>query len=86
MLFLSKQGRKPSICTKVDVVVYYETLNHQSRKFMMEELRPAFNYFQSLINLKLLPAGRATFNPGGTDRFICPGGPDQCDGNKLQVS
>ncbi len=51
---------------------------------MMEELRPAFNYFQSLINLKLLPAGRATRD--GAGGFTCPGGSDQCDGNKLQVS
>ena len=44
----------------------------------MEELRPAFNHFQNLINLKLLPAGNSTaFNN-------CPGGQDQCDGNILQ--
>ena len=78
-----KQGIKPSICTKVDVTVYYESLNHKSRKFIIEELRPAFLHFQSLINLRLLPAGRAHLVPG--QGIVCPGGLDQCDGNKLQV-
>jgi hypothetical protein len=49
----------------------------------MEELKPTFNYFQSLINLRLLPAGRATLVPG--QGIQCPGGSDQCDGNRLQV-
>jgi len=50
----------------------------------MEELKPAFTYFQNLMNLKLLPAGRATRNPDGPG-FVCPGGPDQCHANILQV-
>jgi hypothetical protein len=77
------QGIKASLCTKVAVIVYYESLNHKSRKFILEELRPAFTHFQNLIDLTLLPAGRATKNDHGG--FDCPGGPDQCDGNILQV-
>jgi hypothetical protein len=75
-------------CTPVIVEVYYETLNPQSRKFFLEELRPTFEHIRESITIDLIPFGRTKMNITGPNEttFECPNGEQQCLGNKIQVS
>lgn len=80
------QGEKPLECTPVTVEVYYETLNAQSRKFFLEELRPTFENIRESFTLEFIPFGRANLNGTGNDTLMeCPNGEQQCLGNKIQV-
>jgi len=75
-------------CTPVIVEIYYETLNPQSRKFFLEELRPTFEHIRESITIDLIPFGRTKMNISGPNdtTFDCPNGEQQCLGNKIQVS
>lgn len=74
---------KASICTKVKLTVLYEALNHKSRTLFLEQLKPIFENLYNLIDLTLIPAGRAVSAPG--HGFVCPSGSDQCRAMQLHA-
>ena len=65
------------------MVVYYEPLHLKSRTLFLEQLKPLFSSLYNLINLQLIPGGKAVFVPG--HGIVCPGGADQCATMKLQA-
>lgn len=65
------------------MTVFYEALNHQSRTLFLQQLAPVFEALYNVIDLKLLPAGRAQITPG--HGFTCFNGADQCTAMKLQA-
>lgn len=66
----------------------YEPLNHKTRTFFLETLKPVFRHLHGLINLQLLPGGR-TINVAGSE-LTCPGKDrahrqNHCDAMKWQA-
>lgn len=87
---LSPQTPKPSICTKTKMRIFYETMNHQSRTFFLQQLKPTFYNLRNVLDLELIPAGRTKFIAGEGEaahggHFECPGGELQCESIKLEV-
>ncbi len=82
-----QKGDKPLECTPVIVEIYYETLNAQSRKFFLEELRLTFEHIREAFTIDFIPFGRTnmTINGPNDTTFYCPNGEQQCLGNKIQV-
>mgnify|MGYP002649348896 CR=1 FL=1 len=79
---------KPKACTKTNVTVLYEPLDHRTRTFFLETLKPVFRHLHGLINLQLLPGGR-TINVQGSE-LMCPGADrthrqNHCDAMKWQA-
>ena len=58
-------------------------MNHKSRTLILEQIKPVFSNLYNLINLELIPAGRAELLAG--HGFVCPGGADQCNAMKMQA-
>lgn len=72
--------------TKVQLVVYYETLCPDSQKFITTQFVPLWDQSSNYLNVTLVPYGKSTMDTvNGTDTFTCHHGPDECYGNKVQA-
>ncbi|XP_074038762.1 GILT-like protein 1 [Leptinotarsa decemlineata] len=68
----------------VKVSVYYETLCPASELFFTEQLNPNYDELKSIMNLELIPFGKANITEkDGKLSFTCQHGPDECYGNKV---
>lgn len=83
---LSLSGYQAENDGKLDVEVYYETLNGKVRAFFVEQLRPVVieDTLWDKINLKLIPYGNTKIDNKG--QYTCPFGELQCRANRLHVS
>lgn len=73
----------------VRLSVYYESLCPDSRRFVVEELLPAWRLLGDNITVSLFPFGKAKIHsstdaPGGVT-FTCQHGPQECAANKVQA-
>lgn len=69
---------------KVKVSVYYETLCPDSIAFIVSQLWPVFKTVGSIIEVDLVPYGKASYTPSGdTWNFQCQHGKKECQGNKI---
>ncbi|KAM7265403.1 hypothetical protein ACFE04_003086 [Oxalis oulophora] len=63
---------------KVNVSVYYETLNHNSAHFIVSNLSKIFyNEVISITKIRLVPWGNDRVNKS-TNAIVCENGPDEC--------
>ncbi|KAH7646648.1 hypothetical protein HUG17_2186 [Dermatophagoides farinae] len=74
--------KKPAICTKVPMTIFYEASHQPSRRFFLDHLRPIFQNLYNLIDFSFKPTGRAKSN---NNSITCPGGPDQCEMMKIHA-
>jgi len=74
------KGDIPPECTRVKVEIYYETLNAQSRRFFVQELRPTFEQIRESFDLQLIPFGKMQ-NKGADEN-----NPNITIGNALMVT
>lgn len=71
---------------KVNFGVYYETLCPDSIEFIASQLSPTFFKIGSIINLELVPYGKAKEKQVQSKwEFTCQHGPDECLGNLIQT-
>ncbi|XP_054278013.1 GILT-like protein 1 [Macrosteles quadrilineatus] len=69
---------------KVTVTVFYECLCPDSKSFILNHLLPSFEKAHNLLELELIPYGKAeTHSTGDGYEFECQHGPAECYGNKL---
>ncbi|KAI8116425.1 hypothetical protein FF38_02923 [Lucilia cuprina] len=67
----------------VIVAVFYEALCPDSKHFIMKQLLPAYKEASPLMNVQLIPYGKATTytNADGSYRFDCQHGHLECEAN-----
>ncbi|KAH8421228.1 hypothetical protein KR009_006119, partial [Drosophila setifemur] len=64
------------------VVVFYESLCPDSKYFLTKQLLPAFKIASSIMEVQLVPYGKATTsNTEGKLYFDCQHGPTECQAN-----
>lgn len=73
--------------SKVKVSVYYETLCPDSIAFVRYQLFPTFQAVPEILNIELVPFGKATYTVKGDGNvtFRCQHGPRECSGNMMQI-
>lgn len=72
--------------SKVKVTVDYETLCPDSMNFVNDQLAPTFNKIGSIMDVDLVPYGKAKYQQHGNSwTFQCQHGPDECYGNKIHA-
>ena len=59
------------------MTVLYEALNHKSRTFFIQNLKPLFDNLHGIINLHLIPSGKSIQSAPGAE-IVCRGGVPQC--------
>ncbi|XP_068245450.1 gamma-interferon-inducible lysosomal thiol reductase-like isoform X3 [Palaemon carinicauda] len=70
----------------MNVAVYYEALCPDSRHFVMKQLTPAFKKLNDIIDLHLVPYGKAsTMEKNGKFTFECQHGPLECQANMVHA-
>jgi len=71
----------------VKIGVYYETLCPDSIRFVREQLWNTFQKLSQVIDVELIPYGKASSKSQGNDRwtFRCQHGPNECRGNMMQA-
>ncbi|KAK7086988.1 hypothetical protein SK128_026650 [Halocaridina rubra] len=68
------------------VAVYYEALCPDSRHFIMKQLTPAFQKLKDIMDVSLVPYGKAhTFESGVKITFSCQHGPPECQANMVHA-
>lgn len=83
---LCVQARE-NICSRVNVEVFYESYCPDSKRFVLEQLHPAYNELSIIMNLQLIPYGRASrrWDPSKKQyNFSCEHGEKECLGNLFQ--
>lgn len=71
---------------KLTVSVYYEALCPDSRRFILEQLLPAYELIPDIINLDLVPYGKASTKQDNQEfTFSCQHGPTECLANKIHA-
>lgn len=71
---------------KITVSVYYEALCPDSRRFILEQLLPAFELIPNRIILDLIPYGKANTKVTSQElSFSCQHGPTECLANKIHA-
>ncbi|XP_064099324.1 gamma-interferon-inducible lysosomal thiol reductase-like isoform X1 [Macrobrachium nipponense] len=70
----------------MNVAVYYEALCPDSRHFVMKQLTPAYKKLKDIIELHLVPYGKAsTLEKNGKFTFDCQHGPVECQANMVHA-
>lgn len=71
---------------KITVSVYYEALCPDSRRFILEQLLPAYELIPNNIILNLIPYGKANTKETNQElTFSCQHGPTECLANKIHA-
>jgi len=72
---------------RVKVSVYYETHCPDSMSFIRYQLWPAYSDIASIMNIDLVPFGKANYVKRADDTitFRCQHGPRECYGNTIQA-
>ncbi|KAL0828892.1 hypothetical protein ABMA28_003797 [Loxostege sticticalis] len=68
---------------KLLLTVYYESKCPDSKRFVLEQLRPTMKLLSDNIMLRLVPFGKASSLNHGFDGFQCQHGPTECLGNMI---
>lgn len=73
--------------TPVLVTVYYEALCPDSKHFVVKQLQSTFERAPELIDVKLIPYGKATtiIQKDGSLKFECQHGQTECEANKIHA-
>ncbi|XP_021913568.1 GILT-like protein 1 isoform X2 [Zootermopsis nevadensis] len=75
-----------AIVPPILVTVFYEALCPDSRSFFTKQLLPTFEKIPLLIQINLVPYGKAMTETVGTSyRFTCQHGPLECRANKIHA-
>lgn len=75
-----------SVMSPVVLSVFYEALCPDSRSFFTKQLLPTFEKIPHLLNLDLIPYGKAkTESVGSGYTFSCQHGPIECQANKIHA-
>merc|ERR1712226_1686377 len=70
----------------VKITVFYESLCPDSKRFVTEQLYPAWGKFGKSLRVSLKPFGKAkVWQTESGWNFTCQHGPQECRGNKLQA-
>lgn len=78
--------QKNSEADPVLLEVYYETLCPDSIAFVVNQLYPTVQQINDIINVSLVPYGKATEKQDGNNWvFKCQHGPKECVGNVIQA-
>lgn len=84
--FTTLQQPKTNEENQITVSVYYEALCPDSRRFILEQLLPAYELIPEAINLDLVPYGKAnTREINEVFSFSCQHGPTECIANKIHA-
>jgi len=78
-----------SYTEKVKLGVYLESLCPDSKRFINNQLTPAFNILSQILDIDFVPFGNSKWTYNQTTKevvFECQHGPEECYGNKIQVS
>jgi interferon, gamma-inducible protein 30 len=69
------------------VMVFYEALCPDSKNFIIRQLVPTFHKASHLIDIQLVPYGKATTstNSDGSLAFECQHGPIECEANIIHA-
>eukprot|EP00088_Acartia_fossae_P007804 TRINITY_DN13661_c0_g1_i1.p1 TRINITY_DN13661_c0_g1~~TRINITY_DN13661_c0_g1_i1.p1 ORF type:complete len:230 (-),score=20.46 TRINITY_DN13661_c0_g1_i1:119-808(-) len=71
---------------KISLDVYYEALCPDSRDFIIRQLGPTFDKLNEIIDLSLVPYGKATSKKTANGyEFDCQHGPAECYANKFHA-
>ncbi|XP_063849822.1 uncharacterized protein LOC135094032 isoform X1 [Scylla paramamosain] len=72
---------------KVKVDVYFSSLCSDTVRFFTTQLYPAWTQLQDIMDLNLVPFGKAKASPlgNGDYHFDCQHGPNECYGNKVMA-
>lgn len=68
---------------KVKIGAYVESLCPDSRRFILDQLIPAANELDGIMDVNIVPFGKA--RTLGQGKMICQHGARECDGNRLQA-
>uniref|UniRef100_D3TM92 Gamma-interferon inducible lysosomal thiol reductase n=1 Tax=Glossina morsitans morsitans TaxID=37546 RepID=D3TM92_GLOMM len=68
---------------KLNVLVFYESLCPDSKRFLQNQLGPNYDELGDFIDIKLVPFGNAKSVDDGKE-FVCQHGPAECLGNLKQ--
>lgn len=68
---------------RVKLGVYFESLCPDSRRFFSSELEPSIHDIKSLIELELVPFGKARVV--SKQKMLCQHGANECDGNRIMA-
>lgn len=72
--------------SKITVSVYYEALCPDSRRFILEQLLPAYELIPAIIDIDLIPYGKARTKQVNQElSFSCQHGPTECQANKIHA-
>lgn len=72
--------------SKINVSIYYEALCPDSRRFILEQLLPAYELMPTVFNLNLVPYGKANTKEENEELiFSCQHGPAECLANKIHA-
>ncbi|OQV13121.1 putative Gamma-interferon-inducible lysosomal thiol reductase [Hypsibius exemplaris] len=88
---LSQQKKDAAAAKQTDtplvlVEVFYEVLCRDSKEFIIEQVFPAFQKVGGIVNMSLVPYGKATERQDGNEYvFTCQHGPNECKGNIIQT-
>ncbi|XP_050383375.1 gamma-interferon-responsive lysosomal thiol protein-like [Argentina anserina] len=75
----------PSNDKKVNLTLYYESLNPDAALFLVKDLKGVFdNNLIDIVNLRLVPWGKARTNLSN-NAILCQNGPDECYLNTIQA-
>jgi interferon gamma-inducible protein 30 len=81
-----RQHQKSKAAPPVLLEVYYETLCPDSKAFIVNQLYPTVQQINDIINVSLVPYGKATEKQNGDNWvFTCQHGPRECVGNVIQA-
>lgn len=74
---------KQSSDDRLKLSIYFESLCPDSKKFHLEQLKPAYKKLANYIDLELIPYGNAEFV--GPDKMKCQHGERECEGNRVMA-
>jgi len=71
---------------EVTLTVYYESLCPDSKRFIVDQVYPAWELFGPKLNVQLKPFGKASWVDSREGAiFTCQHGPHECFGNMIQA-
>lgn len=74
---------------KVLISAYIEYLCPDSRRFVNNQLSPTYQELSDIMDIEIVPFGKSNWTVDETSKqvtFKCQHGPQECYGNKIQVS
>lgn len=69
---------------KVQVGVYYESMNKESANYFISQLKPFYHVLEDFVDIELIPYGNTKYD-SSSETYNCSMGDRQCISNKFQA-